>query len=97
MSAKPLAGQVAMVTGASRGIGADIARSLCRAGARVALTYRSGQAEAEALAEELGQAVAVELDVTSLASIQAAFRRVDELCGDLDHGIRVPAGDEAAA
>ena len=44
-----LRGQVALVTGGSRGIGAATARLLKAAGARVAITYRSRKAEAEAV------------------------------------------------
>lgn len=48
-----LDGRVALVTGASRGIGRGIALELARAGARVALSYRSGEAEATAVANEI--------------------------------------------
>jgi acetoacetyl-CoA reductase len=50
---RSLEGRVALVTGASRGIGRTIALELARAGARVALNYRSGEAEATAAANEI--------------------------------------------
>jgi len=49
-----LDGKVALVTGASRGIGRAIALQLGREGARLALNYRSGETEAHALASEIG-------------------------------------------
>jgi NAD(P)-dependent dehydrogenase (short-subunit alcohol dehydrogenase family) len=49
-----LSGKTMLVTGASRGIGAAIAQAAASAGARVAVHYRSGREEAEALARELG-------------------------------------------
>ena len=59
-----LAGQTAVVTGASSGIGLEVSRALMGAGARVALLARR-RAELEKLAGELGgSAVAVECDVT---------------------------------
>ncbi len=76
--------RVVLVTGGSRGIGAQIARAFSAAGARVALTYRTEEARAAALAEELGDALAVDLDVTSLASIRSAIGRVTEHFGRLD-------------
>jgi NAD(P)-dependent dehydrogenase (short-subunit alcohol dehydrogenase family) len=48
-----LAGKVALVTGASRGIGAAVARALAGAGADVAITYLSSRQAAEAVAGEL--------------------------------------------
>lgn len=64
MTAQPLAGRTAIVTGASRGIGAAIARRLAGSGARVALLARSEQV-LRALAREVGgDAVAVVADVS---------------------------------
>ena len=74
-----LTGRLALVTGASRGIGRAVARELARAGASVVVGYRSGQAEAEALAEEIGGRV-VQADVSSPDD---ARRLVDE-AGDVD-------------
>jgi len=74
-----LAGRRALVTGASRGIGAAIARELAAAGAEVVVGYRSGREEAEQLAAELG-ARAVQADVSS----DEDAKRLVEEAGDLD-------------
>ena len=74
-----LEGKLALVTGASRGIGRAIARGLAAAGADVVIGYRSGTDEAEQLAVELG-ARAVQADVSSA---EDAKRLVDET-GDVD-------------
>jgi 3-oxoacyl-[acyl-carrier protein] reductase len=74
-----LDGKLALVTGASRGIGRAIATELARAGAQVIVGYRSGQAEAEAVAAETGGR-AVQADV---ADADEAGRLVDE-AGELD-------------
>jgi 3-oxoacyl-[acyl-carrier protein] reductase len=78
-----LEGKVALVTGGSRGIGAAISRELARAGARVAVNYRSGQAAAEAVAAEIG-GIAVAADVGDPAGAQALVERVESELGDLD-------------
>jgi 3-oxoacyl-[acyl-carrier protein] reductase len=49
-----LAGKVALVTGGSRGIGAAICRRLAEEGSTIAVAYRSGAAEAEAVTAQLG-------------------------------------------
>ncbi len=72
----PHARRVAVVTGASSGIGAATARALATAGYRVALLARRAD-RITALANELGQdAVAIEADVTDRASLRAAADRV---------------------
>ena len=74
-----LDGKLALVTGASRGIGRAIAEELARAGATVVLGYRTGQAEAEELAGAIGGR-AVQADVSDPGSARAL---VDE-AGDVD-------------
>jgi 3-oxoacyl-[acyl-carrier protein] reductase len=74
-----LEGKLALVTGASRGIGRAIAEELARAGASVVVGYRSGRDEAEALAAEIGGR-AIQADVSSP---EDARRLVDE-AGDVD-------------
>ena len=79
MSFASLEGKVALVTGASRGIGRAIALELGRAGAEVVVGYRTGRDEAEAVAAEIGGR-AVESDVSDPASAKALV----EAAGDLD-------------
>jgi len=74
-----LEGRTALVTGASRGIGAAVARELARAGASVVVGYRAGGEEAEALAGEIGGR-AIQADVSSPGDAQ----RLVEEAGDLD-------------
>jgi 3-oxoacyl-[acyl-carrier protein] reductase len=74
-----LEGKLALVTGASRGIGRAIAEELARAGASVVLGYRSGKDEAEELAAAIGGR-AVQADVSSP---EDAKRLVEE-AGDVD-------------
>jgi NAD(P)-dependent dehydrogenase (short-subunit alcohol dehydrogenase family) len=79
-----LSGKVALVTGASSGLGLHMAKTLARAGAKVALAARRlerVEAEARALADEGATAVAVPLDVTDPASVEAAVARVRDALG----------------
>lgn len=79
-----LSGKVALVTGASRGIGAAIAASLAREGCRVALAARS-QRELEALAGRLGNgAFARVLDVGDSAAVDRVVDDVAATAGRLD-------------
>jgi NAD(P)-dependent dehydrogenase (short-subunit alcohol dehydrogenase family) len=85
--ATPLAGQVALVTGAGRGIGAAIARKLSSLGATAVLCGRSRgtlESSAQAITRAGGKAEVVPCDVTSLASVEAAAKRVDTSFGRLD-------------
>jgi NADP-dependent 3-hydroxy acid dehydrogenase YdfG len=71
-----LSGRTALVTGASRGIGAEIARQLADRGTRVALLARSGE-QLERLASDIGSgAVAVVADVTDAGQLASAAQTV---------------------
>ena len=76
-----LEGQVAIVTGGARGIGAAIARSLAGAGAKVVVNYRSSAEAAEALAGEIG-GLAVQADVSTTDGCEALVKAAEEL-GDI--------------
>jgi 3-oxoacyl-[acyl-carrier protein] reductase len=81
-----LEGQVALVTGASRGIGRSIAEKLAAEGATVAVNYRSGQAQAQEVVDRIqgagGKAVAIQGDVSDYGQAQAIVQKtLDELGG----------------
>ena len=78
-----LEGKVALVTGGSRGIGAAVCRELARAGARVAVNFRSGREEAEAIASEVG-GIAAGGDVGNPEDANALVEGVEAELGDLD-------------
>jgi rhamnulose-1-phosphate aldolase/alcohol dehydrogenase len=81
---KPLARQVALVTGAGSGIGAATARAFARAGAEVAIVDRDGEAAAEAAKAIGGAALAIAADVTDPAAVAAAFARAVAAFGGID-------------
>lgn len=76
------AGKVALITGASSGIGAASVRALSRQGARVALTYLSNREAAEALAAEVGGA-AYALDVRDRQAMPAMLARLRADLGEV--------------
>jgi 3-oxoacyl-[acyl-carrier protein] reductase len=82
-----LAGQVAVVTGAGRGIGAATAKELSSLGATTVLCGRTRatlESVMQAITEAGGKAEAVSCDVTSLASVEAAAGRVETSLGRVD-------------
>jgi 3-oxoacyl-[acyl-carrier protein] reductase len=87
-STEPLAGQVALITGASRGIGAAIARELAQAGARVVINYASSPDAAEAVVNEIraggGQAWSHQANVADEEQVETMVRTVLEREGRLD-------------
>ncbi|OIN59287.1 SDR family oxidoreductase [Arsenicibacter rosenii] len=85
---KKLAGQIALVTGGSSGIGAGVALALGQAGANVVVNYSSslkGAQEVVAQIEAAGsRAIAVQADVSQEAQVQAMFKEAIEQFGTID-------------
>nr|WKF60180.1 3-oxoacyl-[acyl-carrier-protein] reductase FabG [Paraburkholderia busanensis] len=80
--------QVAIVTGASRGIGAELARRLAADGFAVAVNYASSSREAETLVAELAaqgaKAIAVKANVAVAGEVRAMFETVEQQLGKID-------------
>ena len=72
-----LTGKIALVTGASRGLGKGIALELAKAGAEVIVNYRSGKTEADQVVNEIisnkGKAVAFGADVSETEDVKKLF------------------------
>src|SRR5450432_4266454 len=85
---KKLAGKVAVVTGASKGIGAAIAKHLGAEGASVVVNYASSKAGADKVVSEItgagGKAVAVQADVAKKVDIDRLFAETKKAYGALD-------------
>ncbi len=95
-----LDGKVALITGGSRGIGAETVRLFAQAGARVAFSYRQARAQAEALVAECGavdasgtaRCVAIEQELSTPADGRALVEKAVAAFGRLDilvanHGV----------
>src|SRR5437870_4359463 len=88
MATRKLAGKVAVVTGASKGIGASIAKHLAAEGAAVVVNYASSKEGAERVVGEItangGKAIAVQANVAKKADIDHLFAEAKKAFGQLD-------------
>lgn len=83
-----LAGKRVLVTGSSRGVGADTARYFAQAGATVVINYRNKAARAQKIVAEIteagGSAIAIGCDITDAASVAAMMAEIRSELGGLD-------------
>lgn len=88
MNHKPLSGQRALVTGASKGIGNAVACAYASAGASVVVNYRSSREEAEKIKVDIeklgGEVMAVKADVSKVEDCEKLYRTVEQEWGGLD-------------
>lgn len=83
-----LEGKVAIITGASRGIGSAIARQLSALGAKVVVNYSNNEVKAEEVVEEITksgeQAVAIKADVSNIKDVERLFSETITKFGKVD-------------
>lgn len=83
-----LTGKTAIITGASRGIGAEIARKLAAAGAKIVVNYSGSQEKAEAVAAEIqgngGEAIAIKANVSDAEAVKAMVDETMKAFGSID-------------
>ena len=88
LAPKSLEGKIALVTGSSRGIGADTLGYFAEAGASVVVNFRNKESRAQKIVDNItaagGQAIAVGADLTDTDSVLAMFQAAKNAFGDLD-------------
>lgn len=88
MNQNKLSGKVALVTGASRGIGRKIAEDLAHEGAKVVINYSSSPAKAEEAVQVIraagGEAIAIQADISRVSEIERLFKETLAAFGQLD-------------
>jgi 3-oxoacyl-[acyl-carrier protein] reductase len=88
METRELEGKVALVTGASRGLGRAIALKLASLGAKLAINYLASDAQAASLAEEVkglgAEAMLLKADVADAAAVRAMTREITSNWGKID-------------
>src|SRR2546429_2613856 len=88
MNKGKLNGKVAVITGASKGIGAAIAKEFANEGATVVINYASAKEDADRVVDQItkrgGQAVAVQANVAKKAEIERLFATTKQALGKID-------------
>src|SRR5437879_13402251 len=83
-----LSGKVAVVTGASKGIGAGIAKEFAAEGASVVVNYASARQDADRVVDEIskrgGKAIAVQANVAKKADVERLFAEAEKAFGKID-------------
>ena len=88
MSQHSLEGHVALVTGSSKGLGAEVAKELARAGASVVVNAFNNISRGETVAEEIiaegGKAIAIKADASKEAGVKALVEQAGNELGPID-------------